>query len=69
MYNIVLYMDSNCVLNASTGVVYEPPRETILAAGDRIKVELNPDVWKVMQEGHGGWNDLMSVVCLNCLAN
>ena len=47
----------------SIGAAYKPPRETVLAAGDRIKVELNPDIWKIMQEGHGGWNDLMSVVC------
>ena len=34
----------------------------MFAAGDRIKVVLNPDVWKLLQEDHGGWNDLMSVV-------
>ena len=51
------------MLNFFLGAPYEPPQKTVLAAGDRIKVELNPDVWKVMQEGHGGWNDLMSVVC------
>ena len=46
----------------SIGAEYEPPKGTLLAAGDRIKVELDPDVWKRMQEGHGGWNELMSVV-------
>ena len=24
-----------------------------------MKVELDPDVLKLLQEGHGGWNDLM----------
>ena len=46
----------------SSGAPYEPPKGTMLAAGDRIKVLLDPDVWKRMQEGHGGWNELMSMV-------
>ena len=39
-----------------------PPMERDFAAGDKIKIELDPDVWKLMQEGHGGWNDLMTMV-------
>ena len=35
-----------------------------LAAGDHVKVELDPDVWKRMQEGHGEWNDRMAEVTI-----
>ena len=44
------------------GAPYEAPSQTTFAAGDRIKVDLNPDVWKRLQEGHGGWNDIMASV-------
>ena len=27
-----------------------------------MKVALDPDIWKSMQQGHGGWNDLMATV-------
>lgn len=48
--------------NISIGALYEQPKETQFAAGDRIKVELDPDVWRAMQDGHGGWNELMAMV-------
>ena len=35
-----------------------------LAAGDHVKVELDPDVWKRMQQGHGEWNDRMAEVII-----
>lgn len=35
-----------------------------LAAGDMVKVALNPDDWKAMQSGHGEWNDLMAEVSI-----
>ena len=47
------------------GAPYEPLREGEFAAGDTVKVELDPDVWKLMQNGHGGWNDLMGMVRLS----
>ena len=47
------------------GAPYEPLKEVEFAAGDSVKVELDPDVWKLMQNGHGGWNDLMSMVRLS----
>ena len=46
------------------GAPYEPLKEGEFAAGDSVKVELDPDVWKLMQNGHGGWNDRMSMVRL-----
>lgn len=52
----------NDALASLIGAPYKPQRESDFAAGDRVKVELDPDVWRLMQEGHGGWNDLMTVV-------
>ena len=39
-----------------------------LAAGDHVKVELDPDVWKRMQQGHGEWNDRMAEVIVWCMS-
>ena len=38
-----------------------------LAAGDMVKVALDPDDWKAMQSGHGEWNDLMAEVSFVCI--
>lgn len=38
------------------------PTDDDLAVGDQVKVTLDPDVWKRMQQGHGEWNDLMAEV-------
>ncbi len=35
-----------------------------ISAGDLVRVELEPDVFKAVQEGHGGWNELMLEVCV-----
>ena len=47
------------------GAPYEPLKEGEFAAGDSVKVELDPDVWKLMQNGHGGWDDIMGMVRLS----
>ena len=52
-----------------TGAPYEPPKDGEFSAGDTVKVELDPDVWKLMQNGHGGWNDLMANVRLSVCRN
>ena len=44
---------------APTGRSCEPLREDELAAGDNVKIELEWEVLKMMQEKHGGWNDVM----------
>ncbi|XP_019848978.1 PREDICTED: E3 ubiquitin-protein ligase MIB2-like [Amphimedon queenslandica] len=31
-----------------------------IAAGDQVRVQLDVDVFKALQEGHGGWNDDMA---------
>jgi len=35
--------------------------------GDRVRVDLDVDVLKAMQEGHGGWHSKMADVCLSAL--
>ena len=51
------------------GAPYGPSSEGEFVAGDSIKVELDPDVCKLMQNGHGGWNDRMSMVRLSVCRN
>lgn len=60
MYCCVLTL--HIVLILCIGAPYEPPKETQFAAGDQIKVELDPDLWREMQMGHGGWNEAMAMV-------
>ena len=43
-----------------------PAPTSDLAAGDMVKVALDPDDWKAMQSGHGEWNDLMAEVSFVC---
>ena len=38
---------------------YEPLRKKELAAGDSVKIELECEILKMMQEEHGGWSDVM----------
>lgn len=45
-----------------TGAPYVPPGPQEFAVGDYIKVELDLDVFEMMQEGHGGWNPIMATV-------
>ena len=45
-----------------SGAPYLPPNPSELSAGDAVRVELDPDLFKIAQEDHGGWNDLMAEV-------
>jgi len=63
-------VDLRCVDPASGGYYY-PDHLPILGAplvfpgpedictGDLVRVELDADIFKAMQEGHGGWSDPM----------
>ena len=51
----------HCV-DTYTGAAYIPPDVAELSAGDAVKVELDPDLFKIAQEEHGGWSDLMAEV-------
>ena len=55
-------MNNDCVLYLCTGVAYIPPDVAELSAGDPVTVELDPDLFKIAQEEHGGWSDLMAEV-------
>jgi len=35
--------------------------------GDRVRVDLDVDVLKAMQDGHGGWHPKMADVCVTWL--
>ena len=50
------------MLYSCPGAVYIPPDVAELSAGDAVKVELDPDLFKIAQDEHGGWNDLMAEV-------
>ena len=39
-----------------------PPKPQEFSSGDRVRVQLEMEVFKMMQEGHGGWNDQMTEV-------
>jgi len=32
--------------------------------GDKVRVDLDVDILKAMQEGHGGWHQKMADVCI-----
>lgn len=57
--------------------VEESPTEekADIASGDLVRVQLEVDVFKAMQQGHGGWNDQMvevqtpSFVCMSHVFN
>jgi len=34
----------------------------LLASGDNVRIQLDVDVFKAMQDGHGGWNESMADV-------
>lgn len=52
------------IMYLCAGSMYTPLDSGELSAGDAVRVELDPDVFKVTQQGHGGWNDGMAEVCV-----
>lgn len=50
------------------GKVYDPPAARELSTGGGVRVELDPELFKVAQEDHGGWEDYMAEV-LTCSRN
>lgn len=67
-------VDLKCKESASGGYYYPehlpvlgapnapppPSKPHDFQAGDRVKVQLELEIFKMMQEGHGGWNDQMA---------
>ena len=52
-----------------TQVVASPQGQSLLASGDNVRVQLDVDVFRAMQEGHGGWNESMAEVSLIVCSN
>lgn len=59
-------------VSALVGAPYVPPptpppppctKPQEFSSGDRVRVQLDEEIFKMMQEGHGGWNDQMVEVC------
>ena len=46
----------------SLGEEYDPAVVRGLSAGDGVRVELDPGLFKIAQEEHGGWSDVMAEV-------
>ena len=36
----------------------------MFAAGDKVKISLDQEAFRAMQDGHGGWNEKMNQVCV-----
>lgn len=47
-------------------MVAPPQGQSLLVSGDNVRVQLDIDVFKAMQDGHGGWNESMAEVSLWC---
>ena len=48
---------------ALKGAPNSPPKYDEIMSGDFVQVQLDIDVFKLMQnEDHGGWNDRMAMV-------
>lgn len=50
-----MFLKGDFVINSLSHPVFK--------VGDRVRVDLEVDVLRIMQEGHGGWNPRMEEVC------
>ena len=57
--NFFMYCTCMCTC---TGEVCVPPAVCELSAGDGVRVELDPELFKIAQEDHGGWENFMAEV-------
>ena len=48
---------SVCLRGTGAPLVFPGPED--ICTGDLVRVELDADIFKAMQEGHGGWSDPM----------
>ena len=49
---------------AHPGPPADVPEQIMFAAGDKVKISLDQEAFRGMQEGHGGWNEKMNQVCV-----
>ena len=58
--DIYLYLLCPCVTTClDVGAPLVSPGPQDISTGDLVRVELEADIFKAMQEGHGGWSDPM----------
>ena len=50
------------VCNTIGKTVDDSVDSSIIRSGDLVQVELDVEIFRMMQEGHGGWNDAMAEV-------
>ena len=75
MPSCVFQSDLKAVTDAKGGSFYKEhlpilgeneQTRSIFSVGDRVRVDLEIEVIKTLQDGHGGWSDGMSEVSKNC---
>ena len=44
------------------GAPHRPPDHSEFASSDYVRVELDTEIFEMLQQGHGGWNSAMSKV-------
>ena len=49
---------------AYPGPPADVPEQIMFAAGDKVKISLDQEAFRAMQDGHGGWNEKMNQVCV-----
>lgn len=46
------------------GAPHRPLGSSEFASSDYVRVELDSEIFEMLQENHGGWNAAMSSVCI-----
>ena len=57
-------MDNTFLYIASPGAPHCPPQPSEFASSDYVCVELDAEVFEMLQQAHGGWNSAMTNVSL-----
>ena len=61
--SLVKYWINSAVI--PLGAPYIPYEHEELSAGDTVQIMLDPDLFRIAQEDHGGWNDRMAEVWIS----
>ena len=52
----------------AAGAAPPPADPRLFCSGDVVRVELELDIFQIMQQGHGGWSPMMAAVCQPVIA-
>ncbi len=77
LFSLVVFLQSDVkvVTDAKGGGFYrdhlpllgeEQRQRVVYEVGDKVRVDLDLELVKSLQQGHGGWNDTMEEVRLSC---